>query len=438
MSGALAIGVYGVMVLSVVALALRRPGAALIMASCMFALKQWAQASGGVFAAHPSLTNWIAGAIVLGGVLLHLARGQLRLFACTREFWLILGLYFYSLVSIAWAPLIDVSFRHWREALPYIGTMIVLAPLLVQSPRDLTFAYGGLLVIGTLLALLLLFTVPWDGRQIVLRYSGSDAEGGNPLTVGQLGGTLLILGVLYRGDGMSLILTLLKWGAAFVGLALVAKSASRGQLGAALLVAGAFWAIATPKKNTLKPVLAVVGMVALIALAVVARNHFLGDDRRFETSQMETDFAGRLGNAGVVLAHWAQSPVSMMFGIGNSASFDPRILGIYPHIVPVEILAEEGVVGFALFAAALFATAVAAIRELRDSSFDPGRRNLFVCLLALWTYSFFLINKQGSLLLSQDFFLNSILLVSYRNLYSTRREPAPARVQAFRPENLLA
>ena len=93
MSGAAALAVYLALVLALCVLVLRRPGAALIMASCMFALKQWAQASAGTFAAHQSLTNWIAGAIVLAGVATHLLRGSLRLFAYTREFWLIVLLY---------------------------------------------------------------------------------------------------------------------------------------------------------------------------------------------------------------------------------------------------------------------------------------------------------------------------------------------------------
>ncbi len=52
-----------------------------------------------------------------------------------------------------------------------------------------------------------------------------------------------------------------------------------------------------------------------------------------------------------LLSYWfSKGPIYWMFGIGSSASFHPNIVGIYCHVVIVEVLCELGLLGLGLYA----------------------------------------------------------------------------------------
>lgn len=419
---------YMAIILVVLLLMRRSPGAALIVAFNMFALDQWAQASSAFFQQRQALTNIVAGTLVLLGVFAQLRRDQIRRPIYPKEAWLIAALFLYSLLSILWAPEFATSIALWKESLPYLITIVFLAPLTIQKPDDLRTAFGGTLVVGSLVAVLLLLTVDWEGRQIVLaRDAFGEATGGNPLTVGQLGGTLLILSILFRFRSRSRYLVIAKWSAGMLGLALVARSGSRGQLGGAIVVVGCFWAIANSSRSLWKPLVSAAVLASLVILAKIVMDYYWAGDVRFDASYMEGDFAGRLRNALILLEHWMKSPLSIVFGLGNSASYDSHILGIYPHIVPLEILGEEGAAGFVLFCAIVVGAAASGFRAFRSNWEDPEVRSLLACVAGLWMYSFLLINKQGSLLLSQEFFLHTILLAKFGQIAATTMRARASR-----------
>jgi len=348
------------------------------------------------------------------------------------------ALLLYALASIAWAPQLEVSIGRWKDAFPYLVTMIYLAPLAVEDRGDLHVALSGTLVVGIVVAALLLFSVEWEGRQVVLsRAGGGEAVGGNPLTVGQLGGTLVLLGVLYQSISGAVPYRLLKPIAVVIGLALVARSGSRGQFVGAVIVAAAFWAFANPSRRTRKPLIGLVVAATLAVLAKIGAELYWAGDSRFSVAALQGDYLGRLHNAAVLLRHWAHSPLSIVFGLGNSASYDARILGIYPHIVPLEVLGEEGIVGFVMFIVLVIWTIVAGARTIRALGDDGDARSLFACVAGLWVYSFLLINKQGSLLLAQDFFLYTILVSKRLMFAESAVYPTHVRTGDRRPTNLL-
>lgn len=110
----------------------------------------------------------------------------------------------------------------------------------------------------------------------------------------------------------------------------------------------------------------------------------------------------RIGSAQQLFEYWSSSdPLHVLFGLGNSISYDPRILGGYPHVVPVEVLCEEGIVGALLFAACIGLSVHYAIKAGLSS--NGLTRQLFTTVLALMLYEFLLTLKQGSLLGSRTF-----------------------------------
>jgi hypothetical protein len=412
--------IYGAIVLAILLLVMRRPSAALIMTTNLFNIKQWAVASSPFFARFQVLTNILAGILVLLGVLIHVFRGRIRRPLYTREAWLTAALFLYALVSIQWAPDYLSSMHYWKEGMPYVITIVFLASLTVQDVDDLHIAFSGILFFGTIIAALLLFTVKWEGRLITLgKDAFGESIGGNPLTVGLLGGTLVILAVLYRSPRKSMLFKLVKLAALFIGFALAVRSGSRGQVLGMVAVAGLFWTVASPSKNMFKPLMAVMLVAGMAVMAKIGIDFYWHGDKRFNVQMLQTDYAGRLHGVMFLIDNWIHSSFAILFGLGSSASY--TIIGNYPHIVPLEVLCEEGILGFILLSAIVIGTVVKALRSLRSIGTDRDLRSLYACVAALWFYSLILINKQGSMLLSQDFFFFSVLLAKFGNLVKAKK-----------------
>jgi hypothetical protein len=82
--------------------------------------------------------------------------------------------------------------------------------------------------------------------------------------------------------------------------------------------------------------------------------------------------------------------------LGSSSSY--QILGVYPHVVPAEVLGEEGLVGFFLFLGFLFVVHRDGYRYLRSAQIDKSNRVDLGLLLAIFSMDFIGSCKQGNLL----------------------------------------
>lgn len=390
---------------------LKDPAAVLTLVPNLFGLEQWAQASHGFFLAHSSFTNIVAGCFVLLAVAVHMSKGQLRGVWVHGVTGPLVVLFVYAFVSTFWAPPAAASGARFIEAFPYLVTLVLLVSLTVQEPRDLGVALRSMMMFGAVLAIALLVFVEWEGRRVLF---GVDSRGesvaGNPLAVGTLGGTLLLLGVLYRPERSRLLTQVLRGVVVLLGLALVVRSGSRGQLMGALALGSVFWFVAHSSRHLFKPLLGLSMLALLLTLTSVVKDLFWADDARFAADRVEGDYAGRLDAAAILLERWLDSPFSMFFGLGSSASYDPVILGGYPHVVPAEVLGELGLVGFGIYCWVVLAALTAALRAFRAVQGNAPLRANVVCFIALWSYALLLTTKQGSMLLSHEFFLYSLLL----------------------------
>jgi len=399
----------------------KTPSSALVLAGFMFAFEQWAQASSRFFLSHQSLTNIVIGVIVALAVIICWFRGSISKGFYPKTGYLIICFLLYALISIFWSPSFDISYMQWKQAIPYIITITLLAPLTIKSSDDLHPMFSGMVLMGAIITALLLFMVEWNGRFIVF---GNDRFGenvtGNPLAIGQLGGTLAFLGFFYRFKNEIKIWRLLRWGVVLLGLMLVIKSGSRGQLVAAIFLMFGFWFLDSPSKNIFKPLLGLLVLaVLLLAVKYLVDMYWLtervGDSRRFSNENIVGDIGGRFHSAFVLLGVWIESPFSILFGLGNSASYHPNILGLYPHMVPLEVLGEEGLIGFMMYFMVFFRIVSGSFKSFKKIKNDNDLRNLFICLISLWSYSFILTLKQGSMLLAQDYFLYSMLLIKFND-----------------------
>ena len=393
---------------------IRRPAFALGAFLCMFGLEQWGTAKIGFVASHGTFTNYLALALVLMAFGIRLfKRGGLRLINGPTHVLVIL-LYMYAAATLLWTPAYHVAMEEWKAQAPYLLFAIILLPLLIQNADDAMEGLLGTVIAGAILAAALAFLVDWGYRRIESEVAAG-ATIRLPLAIAHLGAIVFVIAVLFfRWRGAAALVAL---GLVAISLILVVKTGSRGQLISMVLSAMLFLPISrgwSLSRGSLAG-------LAAAALAMVAIWWFLPDlsnlastqEARFDTERAVGDYEGRLAAANRLLDVYLSSGVlGLLFGLGNSASFAPQVLGFYPHIVPVEILCELGVVGFSLFVAALGLTVRAVIRlaYIMSSQVSPEMRRAAACLGALALIELLLSFKQGSLVRDVNLFLFPILI----------------------------
>jgi hypothetical protein len=243
---------------------------------------------------------------------------------------------------------------------------------------------------------------------------------GNPLAVSEMAGMVAIVAILADPWHSSKFWKVMKWAVIAISMTLVVRSGSRGQLLGLIAVSGLCWPISRRIEN-LKQFALWVGLVLfLTGITTLALQEFWGNKdayyaggSRWSEQAMEGAMSGRLAQALFLLDLWFDSPQTIIFGLGNSASFDPRILGMYPHFVPLEILAEEGLAGFGLYLLIVYHAMSSAHRSFRALTNEPKERSLLGALVALFLFTFLLSLKQGSMLLNLELFMFAIILGKY-------------------------
>ncbi len=90
------------------------------------------------------------------------------------------------------------------------------------------------------------------------------------------------------------------------------------------------------------------------------------------------------------------------------------MLGHYPHMVPAEVLAEEGLLGLLIYIAAIFVSLTFYAQARRSMSAD--RDGLIYATLALTVYELILTFKQGTLLSAASLLLLLVLPGAIREI----------------------
>jgi hypothetical protein len=383
---------------------------------CMFGLEQWGTAKIGFVASHASFTNYLASAIVMIAFGMRLLRG--------RGFRVVNGpihlsaivLYTYAAATLVWTLAPDPAMQEWRAQVPYLLVSILILPVLVQDVDEAAEGFHGTLIAGAILSAALVFFLEWGYRG----FESDVLEGvaiRSPLAIAQLGAIVFVLSIIYMPwRGLYAVIAI---GLIAISVILVIKSGSRGQLIA--MIASAFlfvpiargWSISRGYVLWLIAVAAVLGAIWATLLPDLSGT-LTGQEDRFDTDRAVVDYEERVTRAHVLLDHYLSSGVfELLFGLGSSASFSPRIIGFYPHIVAVEVLCELGVVGFSLFVAILVMTVRAIVRFMATVSQLPAAadaRRVVATLAALALIELLVSFKQGSLIRDVNLFLFPILI----------------------------
>ncbi|MBS0171645.1 MAG: hypothetical protein JSR62_14950 [Nitrospira sp.] len=400
----------------------------------MFGLEQWGQATHPFFSQHQTFTNFLIGGTVLLAILIKLIKGEHIWANYPPVGWLVIALFSYALASTIWAPRPELSQSIWASRGPYAVTFLLLTPLLIGNTKDIQVTFKAMILMGTTLTILLLAFVSWDSRAIVL-----EGGHGNPLAVSQMAGMVTLVAIL-ADPWKSKVWQVLRWAVVALCLILVIRSGARGQLVGIVLVSVVCWPLSHRVKNVGQVIL-LIGLMGFLAGVTSLglqefwskQSSYYAGGSRWSTSAMEGAMAERLDQAFYLLHLWFQSIEKIIFGLGNSAAFDPHILGIYPHFVPLEILAEEGLIGFGLYLLTLYWLGRSSFRGLRILRNEPEELLVFGTLVSLTLFTLILSFKQGNLLGNLEFFMFATILDQHSNslMHRSRAPKEIAVANAF-------
>ncbi|MDP3597390.1 MAG: hypothetical protein Q8S75_10385, partial [Nitrospirota bacterium] len=196
---------------------------------------------------------------------------------------------------------------------------------------------------------------------------------------------------------------------------LVVKSGTRGQF----VLMATLPIIFLPISRTLTSMKTYVSGVLLVAclasVTIFAYDSLTHQDERWSSGKFQSDWNLRVNNIDKLLHHWLKAsngdPAVLVLGLGNSASFSPRIIGFYPHMMLPEVLGEEGLLGVGLLGLAVWVSIRSTRRAYHLAKDDEVQRGILATLSACFAFAFLLSFKQGSLVgFSAEIFSFAILI----------------------------
>jgi len=409
--------VYAAILVILSILTIRKPPVALVGILCMFGLEQLGLIYLPFLRTHGTFTNVYILLLVILAVALSYRSGRFAIGINNQhsKVWVLsISLYLFAFLSLTWAP--GNPWDNWTAAWPYLIANIILAPLLIGRIDDLEQVQKTFIWLGGSLVLFLAFVPDWGPRSLLI--VGTEDDLGLPLALAQMSGYLLIMATIhFRKNYLSIgCLSLVLIGALVVAI----RTDSRGQLIFSILsivlVSPLIWKRISIK-NASQLVVAITFIVLLSFFIFDALNVY---SDRWKATEMIVDFAVRFGMTKAVLTEWINSPLAIIFGLGNSASFSDDVLGTYPHIVPLEVLGEEGFIGFILFIFIVLLSVKQAKHLSALTFLSKDLKKVYAANFGCFVYTLLLSLKQGSLLNSSVLFLFAV--VSEKYFYLIKRE----------------
>jgi hypothetical protein len=397
-----------------------RPINIVALAISVYVFEQWAQANSAYFVGHSRFINFGFGILALYALACVVLRGRNPLNPVTPAMWALLALFSYAAISCLWSLDKSLSFFLFKYHLPYVVTFVGIVPLIIQDRDDLRHAFMITLGFGSLVGILLLAgthvhawgrTVEVAAGTAVIARTGKALTRLSPLAVAEMGGQLMIVAVLMNFRGMGRVWQLLRWAVVPLGLIMIYRSGSRGQLIAAILTLVMFIAFSRGTKQITSWIAAGASTLLVLGFAMWTFVGFASGNSRWQLDRMQDQFTStRMEYSFRLLDFWAESPpIHWLFGLGSSASYDGRIIGEYCHVTVVEVLAELGFVGFVIlmtFAFLMCRDIVRLYLMTKDSDVDRG---VAIVISALFVFGVILSFKQGSLLTNTLLFSSALM-----------------------------
>lgn len=407
------LGIYVCILIALLVGTWLRPAIALASLICVKVLDFWGQMAHPFFFHYEKFTNLFMVALVGLGIF----RAQPFAFRPPQRLpWVqivTICLFLYAAISLSWSPAFEKGMEQWNYSWPYMVLNVLLVPLLFRHPTDLQDGLSAILYLGAVLATLVDLFVDWENRFIGTFWDPSETIW-DPLAFPEMAGLVTLAALLLNHD-KSWKWTGIKFVAIVASIVLVMKSETRGQFILMIIIPMIFLPFSRPVSNLKQYVVWAFMGIGLISLSLYALNSFTAIEDRWSSSTFQSDWEGRVHMASQLLHHWWRAssgdPAALILGLGNSASFAGNIVGFYPHMVPIEVLGEEGIFGLGIFLGLLWVSVRTICTAYRFVKHDPIQRGIWATLVASFAFAFLLSFKQGSLVGSgAHIFLFVILL----------------------------
>ena len=309
----------------------------------MFAIEQLIQANIPFFLTKKQLINILIGVLVLVAVINKQLFSRVKFKLFLKEEILVFALFMYSLVTVLWSPDPQLGYQQWSKQWPYMIVLLILAPRLITNHYEVTKLFLPHAIVGGIISIMLLTTVEWQGRMVVL-----GNQGGNPLVTAQMAGYAILAALLHNSKNpKELLFFILKICIAITCAIVAIRSGSRGQLLSTFIALLIFWPLAYKVKNIFGFIFASIIFCSIIYLFTYGLQEYWADSDRFSLDAFNKDAGGRLDASFILLTEWFSHPSTIIFGLGNSASYS--LIGFYPHNVFFEVICEEGLIGLSLY-----------------------------------------------------------------------------------------
>ena len=397
--------------------ALLSPGWAVALALSMYSLEQALQASSNMFFVRPMLCNVLVALVVgVAAVRYCIQRPGALIGHANIAFVGALALYGWSAFSLVWTPSTATAVEIIVWGLPYFVLFVLVVPLLVDDVAGLGVITRATMYLGIGVLGVLVINPEFSAASGRLGFDIGGGHRSNPLAIGELGGTLIIIASLLRVGPMQWVLNVARIAAFGLGAVIALQSGSRGQLLFAVAIAVVFIPISKKIASIPGFILTVLGVLVVIPVILFIAKSGAGLDviGRWDSSALEEGSTHRISNVLDLLEAWAKSPVGWVMGLGINAFSSATNLGSqehYVHNIIAEVLAEMGLPIFVLFIALVTTVTQSGIALFRRFADSPIERASVSVLLALVSYQFLLANKQSHLWSNGMLFCFSILLV---------------------------
>lgn len=414
-----------------------RPVWGLVLVILMYALEQSLQGAVPIFRSFPPLANYWTAIVVALSTANAIFRIQNPFVGYASTSWILsIGIFAWAAISLLWTPSVT-ALKMTTDGIPYFILFLVLAPILPSSITDLRSFALLMMLFGTLTATSIIANPEFNIESGRLGLQISFKVRSSPLAMGELGGTLVILAVLYHATVRSPTVVVLRIASFIAGTVLVLYSGSRGQLIFAAIIAIAFFPVCRQVRNVFSFFATSAGVIAIgLGVLLLARFVFQSEggmvESRWNFDVLASGTQVRRENALDLLLAFASNPQAWFTGLGwnafsayTKASNEP-----YSHSVMLDILCELGFPAFAALVIILIQTLRASRRLFSVVAESPLERSVTTCFIALTAYQILLSNKQGMLWASGPLFIHLLTLtrIDQRTQLLGAPESAPTTV----------
>ncbi len=390
------ITIYLVVMVGVTAAVWKSPGAILGLGLCTFAFNLWAYGTNSWFVQHSQINNFVTAALILLALVrasaTHGYERLLQFDALTLSVFVLFG---WCYASYAWAFSPSITKSIFATNTPRLLLIAFVMPLAFNTFKDARSGLACTMVLAGITVVLLATMIEWDNR----RASIDGTRIGSPLAAASVAGIALLLPFLVRFSRKLSVTILVRSLLCIASLYLLYVSQTRGQFVAAALLLIIMYPLSRGGTGIRSFVIAASSLV-FVAVIFAIFFYFAGEeDSRWDAGTFVAAYShSRSVMSEIMLEAWSEAGILVhLFGFGSATSWDPQFIGIYPHVVVVEVLTELGIVGlcFLLWVWALFYI------RLHRMYKAPGRtledRSVVLALGALFSFYLIISFKQGSL-----------------------------------------